>query len=624
MVLVAILLVAGLSGNEEAGKELSLAAPSFEPGRQEKLHFTILHTNDEHSALLPHSQARGYGPESEAPIVGGAARLAAVVSQLRESKKTQDEQVLLVSAGDFLGGTPYGWLALQGFSPELSIMKQIGYDVVTLGNHEFDFGPDVLARYLGAVGYPETGSKMALVASNTHPPADHQLAEVGLEKKHLVELDNGLKIGFLGLLGSAAQAVTPDPDPVFFSHPFQAAEETASFLRQDGADIIVAVTHSGYREDISLARNVSDIDLIVGGHSHTVLEEPIITAEGTIIAQAGALLSHLGVLELAYNPFNEELSLRNQETGRPHLLPLDSNLPLYPGLEPYLLEYTDELDRFFAQITRETFGHILDPVAYSAFPLPGEKALQETVFGNFVTDAMRMVVEDKTEDQVDIALQSNGQIRGALIPSTLSGGITFYDLAVSSGLGRGLDGRPGYPLVSVYFKGGDLWRLLELSTFLAQHQGNSYFLQVSGLRFNYSPERAVFFTIPFIDLPIPTFRGVRDVEVYTGDGFQTLGDKRYEPLEPDKLYRVAASYRLLNSFARVASILPAPVGIVPRDEDGHPVTDLAEAVVEIDGKELKVWEALIEYAASYPVDSRVGVPSIPGSYSIPSGRINLE
>ena len=590
----------------------------------EKFHFTLLHTNDEHSALLPHSQVTSYGAEGEAPIAGGAARLATAVSQLREINQAHDEPLLLVSAGDFLGGTPYGWLALQGFSPELSIMQQIGYDVITLGNHEFDFGPEVLARYLKAAGYPEVGARMALVASNTHPPADHPLAEVGLQKTHLMELENGLRVGFLGILGSEAQAVTPDPSPVQFSPPFQAAGEAVQELKQNGADIVVAVTHSGFREDVSLAQNVGGIDVIIGGHSHTALEEPVVMSDGTIIAQAGALLSHLGILELGFESSSGKLRLRNQDTGRPYLVPLDHDLPLYPALEPYLLKYTEELDHFFQKLTRNTFGHILDPVAYSAFPLPGEQALQETVFGNFVTDAMRLVVEEITEEKVDIALQSNGQIRGALIPSTLSGGITFYDLAVSSGLGRGLDGRPGYPLVSVYFRGNDLCRLLEFSSFLAQSRGNSYFLQVSGLRYNYSPERSVLFRIPFLNLPVPSFRGVLNVELYTGEGFQTLQSEKYEPLKGDKLYRVVASYRLLSSFAGAARFLPSPVGIVPRDKDGRKIEDLSEFIIIVNGRELKVWEALVEYATSHPGVYRGFVPYIPGSYAVTSGRIYQE
>ncbi len=616
-----VILLWGVPGWDAKKREETISPFTALQDPDKELFFTLLHTNDEHSALLPRSQVTRYGPGFEGPLAGGSARLAAAVSQLREIKKNQDEPLLLLSAGDFLGGTPYGWLALQGFSPELNVMRQIGYDVITLGNHEFDYGPEVLARYLQAAGYPETGETMALVASNTLFPEDHLLGEMGILQTHLEQLENGLQVGFLGLLGSAAQSVTPDPAPVRFTSPLLAAREGVVALKEEGADVIVALTHAGLSEDLRLARNVPGIDVIVGGHSHSVLEEPVVLEDGTIIAQAGALLSHLGVLELGYDPFSGELRLRNQETGRPYLLALDHQFPLYPALEAYLVQYTEELDRYFQQLTRSTFGSIMDPVAYAAFPLPGEASLQETAFGNFVTDAMRLVVEEKTGAKVDIALQSNGQIRGALIPSTLSGGISIYDLAVSSGLGRGLDGRPGYPLVSVHLKGGDLWRLLEFSSFLAQALDNMYFLQVSGLRFHYSPERAVLFDLPFLNLPVPSLRGVRDVEVFTGDGHQTLQDQRYEPLEGDQLYRVVAGYRLLDSFAEAAKFLPAFLGIVPRDENGLPLEDLRDARITVEGRELKVWESLVEYAASHPVQKESQVPYIPGSYAAVSARI---
>ncbi len=620
-VLLLVVLLWGFPGWDATEREEAISPFTAKPEPDKELFFTLLHTNDEHSALLPRSQVTRYGPGFEGPLAGGSARLAAAVSQLREIKKNQDEPLLVLSAGDFLGGTPYGWLALQGYSPELNIMRQIGYDVITLGNHEFDFGPEVLARYLQAAGYPETGQTMTLVASNMLFPDDHLLGEMGIRQTHLVQLDNGLQVGFLGLLGHAAQSVTPDPAPVRFTSPFPAARESVLALKEEGADIIVALTHAGLSEDIRLARNVQGIDVIVGGHSHSVLEEPFVVEEGTIIAQAGALLSHLGVLELGYNPQSGELRLRNQETGRPYLLALDHHLPLYPALETYLIQYSEVLEQYFQQLTRNTFGSIMAPVAYSAFPLPGEESLQETAFGNFVTDAMRLVVEEKTGSKVDVALQSNGQIRGALIPSTLSGGISIYDLAVTSGLGRGLDGRPGYPLVSVHLKGEELWRLLEFSSFLAQAWDNMYFLQVSGLRFHYSPERAVLFHLPFLDVPVPSLRGVRDLEVFTGEGFQTLQDQRYEPLQGDQLYRVAASYRLMDSFAEAAKFLPAFLGIVPRDEDGLPLDDLREALVTVEGRELKVWESLVEYASSYPIQEEILVPFIPGSYAVASGRI---
>ncbi|GFP33217.1 5'-nucleotidase [Candidatus Hakubella thermalkaliphila] len=165
-----------------------------------EIYFTILHTNDEHSALIPHSPAVDFHPEEEDLTVGGFARLAHLVKVLREGKEGAGEPVILLSGGDYLGGSPSSWLALAGQAPELALMQEIGYDVITIGNHEFDFGPEALARYLETAGYPEATTP-AIVASNIQPPAQHPLAAVGIQKTFILELENDLRLGFLGLLG---------------------------------------------------------------------------------------------------------------------------------------------------------------------------------------------------------------------------------------------------------------------------------------------------------------------------------------------------------------------------------------------------------------------------------------
>ncbi|MFW5992321.1 MAG: metallophosphoesterase, partial [Halanaerobiaceae bacterium] len=101
------------------------------------INFTILHTNDEHSALLPQASLLDYGQGAEDSSIGGAARLAGAIKSIKMEKEKQEEPVLTVSAGDFLGGTPFSWLNYRELAPELNILQKIEYDLITIGNHDF-------------------------------------------------------------------------------------------------------------------------------------------------------------------------------------------------------------------------------------------------------------------------------------------------------------------------------------------------------------------------------------------------------------------------------------------------------------------------------------------------------
>ncbi|MCL0036436.1 metallophosphatase [Dehalococcoidia bacterium] len=269
-----------------------------------------------HSSLIPHSPAVDFHPEEDDLTVGGFARLAHLVGQLRAKKEAAGEPVVLLGAADYLGGSPYAWLALAGQAPELALMQQIGYGVITIGNHEFDYGPEVLAGYLEAAGYPQATAITAIVASNIEPPANHPLAAVGIQKTFILELENGLRLGFLACWGESAERVALQTDPIDITDPIEAAVSAAQTLKDNGAEIIIGITHSGVEEDRSLAVEVEGIGTIVDGHSHTALYEPLMVND-TIIVQAGALLRYLGVLELAYNPttgvFTKE---RSSKSGR--------------------------------------------------------------------------------------------------------------------------------------------------------------------------------------------------------------------------------------------------------------------------------------------------------------------
>jgi 5'-nucleotidase / UDP-sugar diphosphatase len=117
------------------------------------IQFTLLSTSDEHSTLVPLPLAE-YHQHEPNPARGGYARLSTLVSEIRKEKESGS--VLLFSSGDILGGTPFAWLTLEGLSPEIELMKKIGYNGMTIGNHEFDYGPEILAQYFLRAGYPHS------------------------------------------------------------------------------------------------------------------------------------------------------------------------------------------------------------------------------------------------------------------------------------------------------------------------------------------------------------------------------------------------------------------------------------------------------------------------------------
>jgi 5'-nucleotidase/UDP-sugar diphosphatase len=596
------------------------------PGETEELYFCILHTNDMHSEIIPHSPAVDYLPGEENPAIGGFARLATAVDEIRHNKSKDDEPVLLLDAGDFLGGAPFAWLAINGSAPELTIMQEMGYDAVTIGNHEYDYGPDVLVQYLLQAGYPEAHQETLVLASNTEAPSAHPLAVHNLYRNSgIFELENGLKVGVFGILGKDAILVTGDSGDVRFLDQHQTARRMVDELEEQGADVVVAISHSGVNEDRELAQEVPGIDIIVGGHCHTALFEPVLQGT-TIIAQAGSLGMYLGQLELAYNSNTGEVRVRNEENGHPFLVPIDSSFACDPQIDALVREYTLTLNAYIEEVTGGKFDDIMSTVARSDFVLSNLPSLSETALGNFVTDAMRFVAQEFIGKKVDAAGQANGNIRKSIFPGTMghsAGNISFYEIGEATGVGYGLDGYPGCPIASVYLTGEEVRRVLEINILLQEFMGDSYFLHFSGLRYSYNPANAVLLTVPFTNLPIPTTRAVTSVELYTGAGMQSANSEEYIPLKrgDEELYHVVTDAYLLLFLPLVTDMLPQ-LKVVPKNADGEPVPmDRMDQLVirHADGREFKVWEAVVIYAAQ--LSGEGGVSQIPDYYAGVAGRI---
>jgi 5'-nucleotidase / UDP-sugar diphosphatase len=597
---------AGPGGDGRAPRHAGAAAPGATVAAAGELHVTLLHTGDEHSAVLPAPLADYAGGEGD-PTRGGFARLATVIQRLRGEARARGEPTLLTSAGDFVSGTPFAWLLLEGLAPELGLMVQMGYDVVTLGNHEFDYDSDYLAGYIAAAGFPSAARGTAIVAANTHAPPGHPLGALGIEPTHLVELPNGLRVGFFGLIGRGASRFATGAAPVTFSDAGEAAARSVAELRQAGAHLVVALTHSGVAEDRQLARSVAGIDVILGGHDHVLLEEPLMEGS-TVIVHPGAHARQVVALQLAYDVASGSVRVRNRETGVAYVVPVDAGVPPDPATAARVAEHRARLEALVAFHTGGGVAALDATVARAAFPLRAGPPMEETPFGNFVTDAMRRAAEEATGLPVDFAFQANGVIRGDLPAGTgggRSGEMVFHDLGSAVGMGRGPDGTPGYPLVAVWLTGEEVRRVLEISVLLSELLRNSYFLQASGVHMEYDPRRAILFRIPFRGTPIPTGRAVRSARRVTGDGGVPLlrGDTA--------LYHVVTDYYVASFLPMVGDMLPR-LALVPRDRHGRPVADMAEAVIRRDGRELKTWQAVLEHA---------GGQAIPDRYAAPEGRL---
>ena len=268
---------------------------------------TIIHSNDLHSHLLGAPANLDYTPDrtGDDRTLGGWARLATVIKRVKQERR---HPVLVLDAGDFLMGSLFHLLSREE-AFELRLLQHMGYDVVTLGNHEFDLKPDGLARILTtAEAYGEIPTIVcANLIFNPEKQTDDTLEQAfarGLIKPYTVLVRNGLRIGIFGLVGLDAAEVAPFASPVKFKDPQTTAAAMVDHLRHtEKVDLVICLSHSGlssdpkHSEDELLAQKVSGIDVIISGHTHTKLDR-VLNVNNTLIVQAWVYGKQLGVLDL--------------------------------------------------------------------------------------------------------------------------------------------------------------------------------------------------------------------------------------------------------------------------------------------------------------------------------------
>lgn len=573
---------------------------------------TIVHTSDLHSHLLGHGPNIDYTLEicGDDVTIGGWSRISTVI---KETRRSRHGMVLVLDAGDFMMGSLFHTVSREE-GGELRIMKEMGYDAVTLGNHEFDLKPGGLARIIRAA--KAKGGIPAIVTANVEFDKDDH-GDDELEKAfgemairpYMIFEKEGLKVGVFGVLGRAAAEVAPFARPVRFKDPVNVAQDIVKRLREkEKVDLVICLSHSGLEnekkgEDIELARKVKGIDIVVSGHTHKHFPYPVKIGE-TFIVQAGFNGQYVGVLDLYVEKGKKKLT---QYT----LISVDDNIPGDNAIQALIEGLRMKVDENFLR----PFGlSFYEPLAKFSFPLCPETE-RESNLGDFITDAIKWSLDrfqssgKDPDDMTHVAFESNGLIRDPLLPGRR--GIMFLcDIFRAFPLGFGPDGKMGYPLLGVYLKGHEIKKALEVLTTIAPMKGDDYFLQVSGIRFQYNPAR-----IPFD----------RVVEVWIQDRsgqFVPLDTSTKNP----RLYKVGANIYNATFLKIIGQFTHGIIQIVPKDKYGVPISDLKDALIDkeplIPGiQELKEWEAVVAFARHFRDGDGDGLPDIPEIYRSHHGRI---
>ncbi len=243
-------------------------------------HLTIMHTNDTHSRLDPFPEGSGYRSG-----MGGVAMRATLIKKLR----AENPNNLLLDAGDAFQGTPY-FNFYEG-RLEYETMSMLGYDYTTLGNHEFDLGTEGLLKAMDFLNFKVISSncKSKLPKFNKHVLSNEIIVK------------DGVKIGIFGLTVDFKGLVSPDSyKGIERTDSVETAKEEIKYLKSKNVDYIILLSHLGIEDDEKLVKVVDGIDLIVGGHSHTKIEQPIKSKNGTLILQAASSGIFLGKLDLHF------------------------------------------------------------------------------------------------------------------------------------------------------------------------------------------------------------------------------------------------------------------------------------------------------------------------------------
>jgi 5'-nucleotidase len=587
-----------------------------------KRSFTILHTNDLHSNLIGLAPANDYSPFtlSDDQTRGGYARLATMIAQRKEARKDQGP-VLILDAGDYSMGTAFG-SAIGHTGAELQLMSRMGYDATTFGNHDFDLGPEVLASALTLAS--KAGHIPAIVASNTDLSRNNAtlsglntLAQTGVIRRYTVIERGGLRFGLFGLMGKESSFYTSGAGAVTFPDAIATAGKMVKVLREtEKVDIVICLSHGGLEqnkdgtftngEDVRLAKAVPGIDVIIGGHTHTGLQKPIIVNGHTPVVQAGKYGHNLGELVLTVDA--GKLTVASSQ-----LIPIDDTIIGHK-------ETGEEIDKFKQTVNQVLFAsrgyNMEQPLCTITQDLPNTftDIAASTPLANIVTDSFRKAT------QADIGFNVNGAMRAGLTRGKF-GIQTVYDVFTIAPFGAGvLDPTAGSPLVTAWFTAVEVKNILEFLLVNDPAHPGEYFPRSSGMRFRYDTRR-------------PKFDLVTAIELGDLDGGYTAIDFTEKN---KRLYSLACSLYVGMILTAIPKYTNGKLPVVAKSKDGQPLKSKVAALdtprvstpdllppwvtvdttsidyVTQDGavREIKEWQAIMDYLSKLPIERTGELPIV--------------
>ncbi len=565
---------------------------------------TILHTNDLHSRLIGYAPESAYSPltVNDDKTVGGFARIASII---KAEKESNIGTTLVLDAGDFLMGTLFTSLEEKtGF--QLRLMETMGYDAIGLGNHEFDFGPEWLAGIIGTSN--SKGKIPSLIISNAEfdkkDNRDNSLESLFSEKiiaRKLILAKDDIRIGLFSILGKDAENVAPKATPVSFAKQSNIAKKMVRELKGEKCDIIICISHSGVSkekngewggEDVKLANAVKGIDLIVGGHSHTKLDQPLVV-NGTSIVQAGEFGKFVGRLSLVF------------ANGKPRvesyrLIPVDDRMTGDKDINQLIDEQKEKIS---AEILKPLGMDYEKPIAETDFTLEGNDTgdFVNSNLGPFVADAIHYYVNVNTTNGTDVSMIAAGMLFDKILPGIQAA----PDIFKVTPLGSGKDYVPGYPLSRLYITGKELKNVIEILLVAYKSTPDNY-CYYSGLRVKYDPDKGL-------------LKKINKIEIARSDSSMVNVDFSKKN---QSLYSITANSYMLEFIGIIKKKSFGLINVVPKDFAGNKVKDLKSITIDMDEntegvQEGKEWLALIQYISSMKDTNGNGIPYIDKKYKDP-------
>ena len=419
------------------------------------LSLTILHTNDFHARFRPISKYDNNCSaenNAEGKCFGGSARLITAI----EDARARHENTILLDGGDQFQGTLFYNLYKGKVAAEM--MNKLGYDGMTVGNHEFDDGPETLRAFMDAVNFP-------VLMANANVDMEPEL-KGRLQKSTVIER-SGHKIGLIGLVTEDVVDISSPGDNIIFTDAITAVQAEVDSLTAAGVGIIILMSHSSYEIDKEIAANTTGVDVIVGGHDNAYLSNVSDRAKGpyptvvngTQIVQAYAYGKYLGELSVVFNDDGEIMSA----SGEP--ITIDGSV----NEDSQIVARLDELEKPITDLKETLVGNV-------STSLNGDRAvcrIQECDMGNMITDAMRAAGMEKG---YSIALANSGGIRASLDAGQVTLGEIMTILPFQNTMST--------------FKVTGKQLLAAIENGVSQvEDGSGRFPQVSGMRFSFDASK---------------------------------------------------------------------------------------------------------------------------------------